>query len=541
MNLGTQPAADAGALLARIQALYDRGKLVAAHDLGKALGPLAHWPGTPGRVLAGRLAGQLAAGRLSDALLLRAGRADPHSLLAAYFRTFVLLQRHGTFIALEAMRTFELPADADREQHADWLGLSAYVYALLRDFEVAERHHAQAVELAPERTFRWVERSTLYELEDRYAEALQAAERAMAADPGFTPRSPAERAAADAARAQRRKPSRCCARSCRTSTAPRSPSSSRSSSTRPATTTAALASLTRGEKLAVIADKGLADWLAQRRCDAWLRLGDLDRALEQARASRNPHYKAFVERVEAGRHENRRVQLPVGFVRQHHMTCAPATLTAISRYWSKPADHLEVAEAICYDGTPHHSERRWAVEHAFVAREFRVTWEVTRALIERGVPFTLTTVYPSYAHLQAVIGFDALQGTLVIRDPTEPTHGEFVEQPFFEWSQANGPRGMLLVPPEEAHRVEGIALPDAELYDLLHAVQDALVDHRRDDAVALCERLAQPGAGAPHRFRGTALARQLRRQRHRSPRERSRRCCACSRKTFPCACTRPGC
>ncbi len=248
--------------------------------------------------------------------------------------------------------------------------------------------------------------------------------------------------------------------------------------------------MTRGEKLAVIPDKGRADWLAQRRCDAWLRSGDLDRALEQARASRNPHYKAFVERVEAGRHQNRRVQLPVGFVRQHYMTCAPATLTAISRYWSKPADHLEVAEAICYDGTPHHSERRWAAEHAFLAREFRVTWETTRALIERGVPFTLTTVYPSYAHLQAVIGFDALQGTLVIRDPTEPTHGEFVEQPFFESCQANGPRGMLLVPAEEAHRIEGVALPDAELYDLLHAVQDALVEHRRDDAVALCERLA---------------------------------------------------
>ena len=97
---------------------------------------------------------------------------------------------------------FELAADADREQHADWLGLSAYVYALLRDFEVAERHHAQAVELAPERPFRWVERSTLYELEDRYAEALAGRRAGDGRGPRFTPRGPAERAAADAARAQ---------------------------------------------------------------------------------------------------------------------------------------------------------------------------------------------------------------------------------------------------------------------------------------------------------------------------------------------------
>ena len=28
------------------------------------------------------------------------------------------------------------------------------------------------------------------------------------------------------------------------------------------------------------------------------------------------------------------------------MTCAPATLTALARYWGREADHLEVAEAI---------------------------------------------------------------------------------------------------------------------------------------------------------------------------------------------------
>src|SRR5262249_10086596 len=115
---------------------------------------------------------------------------------------------------------------------------------------------------------------------------------------------------------------------------------------------------------------------------------------------------------------------------------------------------------------------------------------------------TLTTVYPSYAHLQAVIGFDALQGTLVIRDPTEPTHGEFVEQQFFEWSQANGPRGMLLVPAQEADRIAEIVLPDAELYDLLHAMQDALVEHRREDAVSLSEQLARAAPGHRIAFEG---------------------------------------
>src|SRR4029078_11346090 len=98
------------------------------------------------------------------------------------------------------------------------------------------------------------------------------------------------------------------------------------------------------------------------------------------------------KRLEKGGGRGKRVGLKVGFVRQHHMTCAPATLSAISRFWSMPADHLEVAEAICYDGTPAHSERRWAEDHGWATVEFSVTWDAARALIDRGVPFTLTTV-----------------------------------------------------------------------------------------------------------------------------------------------------
>ena len=42
----------------------------------------------------------------------------------------------------------------------------------------------------------------------------------------------------------------------------------------------------------------------------------------------------------------------------------------------------DVAEAICYDGTPNHSERQWAAEHGWWVREFTATWDTTRALID---------------------------------------------------------------------------------------------------------------------------------------------------------------
>ena len=52
-------------------------------------------------------------------------------------------------------------------------------------------------------------------------------------------------------------------------------------------------------------------------------------------------------------------------------------LASLSRFWKMPADHLEVAAAICYDGTPDHRERAWAEEHGWYCREFAITWDST--------------------------------------------------------------------------------------------------------------------------------------------------------------------
>jgi tetratricopeptide (TPR) repeat protein len=480
--------------LARVHALYQRGKLIAAFEAGRRLGPLASWPGTEGRVLAGRLAGQLGARRISDALFLRAVRADPNSELAGYYHTSALLSRRGAFAALEALRRSQFATLADRQLAGDWYGLAAHIYGHLRDFDTAEANLAKAFELAPSDSYRWVERSALFELEDEYVEALNVARRSMDMDPAS--RASIMQVASLLMLHDRGTEARELLRG-KLQEVESAPLAFQLAHIEyeAGDYVCALGSLEFGERLAPIPDKSLQEYLAQRRCDAYLRLGDSERALQQARLCVARQYQAFVERIESGKHEARRTQLAVAFVRQHHMTCAPATLTAISQYWSKPVDHLEVAEDICYDGTPHASERRWAVEHGYVAREFRVDWDSAQALIDRGVPFTLTTVYPASAHLQAVIGYDALRGTLVIRDPMQPTQGEFAEKPLFGFSAANGPRGMLLVPVEQAQRVADLSLPEAQLYDLLHEMQCALTEHRRDDALSACTRLAAMAPG----------------------------------------------
>ena len=163
-------------LLARVLELYERGELLAAFEAGRRLGPITSWPGTEGRVLAGRVAGQLGARRVSAALFLRAFRADRESALAGYYYTSTMLARHGAFAALRILRSYELSSLADQGLAADWHGLAAQIYGQLRDFDTAEAHIAMAFDLTPSQSYRWIERSALFELEDEYAQALAAAQ-----------------------------------------------------------------------------------------------------------------------------------------------------------------------------------------------------------------------------------------------------------------------------------------------------------------------------------------------------------------------------
>ncbi|MGH9799860.1 MAG: tetratricopeptide repeat protein, partial [Blastocatellia bacterium] len=205
-------------------------------------------------------------------------------------------------------------------------------------------------------------------------------------------------------------------------------------------------------------------------------------------------YKTIAERLRQVTPDKKRVELPVGFIRQHHVTCAPATLTTISRFWQMPAEHLSIAEQICYGGTTDHSERKWAEQNGWVAREFCVNWEDTVKLIDRGAPFTLATVEPGNAHLQAVIGYDAIRGTFLMRDPYLRSLGEGLSPEMMDHYRSCGPRGMAMVPKEKAALLDDLELKDAPLYDKQHAIQRALFEHRREEAFQIWRQMQSEAA-----------------------------------------------
>ena len=478
--------------IARIQSLYDEGMFTRAYTEAAPLGPLQHWQGTEARVLAGRLASQLSSDRLGDALVLRAWRADRAVPAAVLYGSMVMHSIRGTLAALDMLDASGILL-SDNPLRWDATAYAAYLHGCYRDFETAELMINQALEKSGT-PWIWSQRAALYEMDDRYEDALEAAKYALKLNPRsrtaiqYTSRfyslferdEEAMNTLSDALKLIE---------------SPRIAAQLANLEIEHGQFEKALATLNHFDQLALIKDKRTHSWLAGRRCDIYSHMGDNQRALEQARFSTAGFYKKIAERLERATPASRRVMLPVGFVRQHHMTCAPATISALSRYWSKPADHLELAEAICYDGTPHHSQRIWANEHGWHVREFTADWETSRALIDAGIPFTLSTVHPGSAHLQAVIGYDMARGVLFIRDPYDRTHTEFAEKAFFESYASSGPRGMAMVPDEVRARLDALDLPDAALHDLAQEIQSALLVHDRQRAETACDTLEQSAPG----------------------------------------------
>lgn len=468
-------------VLAEIAALYQGGKYMDAWRHSSLMPPFEAWPGAEGLLLAGQLAVQLGNDSFGRHLHVRAHKLEPDHPDAIFYRACAVWFRHGPLESLRFLKT-ALPAAnkaATNQQRAHLLLLEARILAAYRDFSAAEALAENARLLTPDDPWVWVELSALRECQDQYGQSLADASRACELAPRYRPSVEAkaralcllgrrDEAIALLTDALEELQSATLARQLATQYFERGEFEK------------ALVELDRADAFSPLADRACKQWLAARRCDAMSRLGRRADAAAQARQAGEGYYTVIAERLEKPPAETpRRVQLPVGFVRQHYMTCAPATLSAIAAFWKKPVDHAALAQAICYDGTPDHVERHWAQTNGWIAREFRVTWETAVALIDRGCPFTLTTVFTHNAHLQAVIGYDSAPGTLLIRDPYHDTHGECLASFFLDAQAPHGPRGMVLVPAEQASLLDGIELPEAALYDRWFLLRRAIATHDR--------------------------------------------------------------
>jgi tetratricopeptide (TPR) repeat protein len=482
--------------LARIAKLYDEGFYLQAYRESAAAGPLQHWEGTEARLLAGRLAANLGGQRLARLLFLKTWRRDPHNPHASWFHARYLLDTRGPWVALQFMKAIGTFPDADRERRSHWLSLYAHIYGRTRDFDNAANWLAQAEALGGDDPWVLIERAALSSMEDREEAGIRAARRALEIQPWHRPAVQwlahflVQREQDDEAlRLLTEASSRIESYAVTYQLAVLQLETGRYPEARD--------NFEAAVRLAPLLDKSLQPEMAARRSEAAYHCGDFEKASAWAREAKSHFYEVQADRLKDPPAERKRVCLPVGFVRQHHWTCAPATMAAVCRFWSMPGSHLEVAAAITYAGTPNHSERQWAIDNGWFTKEFTVTWDSARMVLDAGMPFSLTTPEVSSSHLQAVIGYDDVRKTLIIRDPGDRHQVEMLAEGLDRY-RSSGPRGLAMVPAAEKHRLESLALPDTELYDQIFRMERALETHDRTSAEETCRQLT--GSAAEHRM-----------------------------------------
>ena len=488
-------ASDSASPLGQVLSLYEAGQYIDAYTAGAELGPLHQWRSADGRVMAGRLANNLGAPRLGRALHWLGWREFPEHPYCQYYGAMAYWSRFGPVRAWERFRDVEMPESSDARVRADWLAMKALLLSSFRDFSRADALLIQALELDPDSSWLHVELCEILDRQDLHEDGLRAAREALKLQPWFRP---AIQSAGHKLVQLRRDDEALALLTEATEHLQSGDVWCQLGMLQQELKQydAAWHSLMEAERFWPMAgaDSHHKQWLAAHRSDIAYYRRDYAHAIQLAREVDRPFYKRLVEVLEKAVAEppqrEPRVQLPVPFIRQHHETCAPATLTSIAQYWQKSIKHEEVVERICYEGTQASDERRWAEENGFFAREFRITRESADALIRAGVPFTLNTVEPTSAHLQAIVGIDDFRETFLIQDPSERHVGESSIEKLLERYSSTGPRGMVMLPLEEKARIESIELPDAEMYDLHYRVDRALAEHRRSDAVADVEAMA---------------------------------------------------
>lgn len=470
-------------LLSTIRALADHGLSFLAFPVLERLLAL---PQPEAHTLAARVMRHVGGHRHSDATIWRLLRKYPDHPQVALDGLRTMIGRKGLYRGwlFYTSTTLQNPS---RVIEAEWLALGGWLFSQLRDDQAAEEAYNRALELEPENPWVWVEYGHGLEAQDRYDEAVKAMEQALEINPYY--RAAIQGLAhlytlvgRDDEGLQLMKRMAPQLQSCDMWMQLAGIMHERQQFEREEFC------LNKGKELAPLADKLFLKWVESRRVDSLIAQGRLDEAHPLCVALGDPASLALAERLQAEGAKAKHVFLPVGFVRQHHMTCAPATLSALSLFWGKQAEHLDVAEKICYDGTSLTSERAWAEEQGFIATEFTVRWEVACALLNAGIPFTLATVGTNSGHLQAVVGYDTLQQALLIRDPFMRIHKEFNITGLLEGHRSSGPRGMILLPQEQAYRLDGIELPDAAHWTVYYQLMRALDVHERAAAGELARK-----------------------------------------------------
>jgi cellulose synthase operon protein C len=483
-------AEDPQAVFPRIVQLLDQSQTLDAYNLALEIElPIDKWSEPDKMLLASRLARHLGGAALSVRLACEAYRQRPNLSRFLTSKIYALTGQRRIFTAWQLSNRFKQCESETALEKVDALVCQAQLSLVFRDFENARSFLSEADKIAPESPWVLTEHSRLSAEQGEPLAALRYVDQALAFHPCFRPA--VQQKVQYLQTLQRDEEALELLESARHHVQHHgiavqllliySEQENWSQS---------LEMIQEARSLAPLADKAFENFCSTKEADARTGLGDWQRAAAQAeKAASVKFYAQLAQTLRSPIPAPRRVKIPVPYVQQQYRACAPATLSAITTFWGRPISQEMLIEDICYDGTTDFAERRWAQNDGWCVKEFKVTWDAARALLNEGIPFIVTTTEIESGHAQALIGYDTVRQSFLMRDPGVRHHTEAAYDEFLKHYEAVGPRGLLLLPQPMASILTKIQLPESDLYDLHYKINCALDNHDRATAENTLQQL----------------------------------------------------
>ncbi len=492
-----------------ILALYNQNRFLDAYRLTEAAWDrpeVADTLDARETLLAGRLARRLGSGKFARGLFKRARELAPEHPAVRFYTRDLLHPRTSILDLLEAFEAEPVPESADDNLRSVWAATHAISLSSVRDFERARERIALARDSDPDEP--WVdacEAGVLYD-QDRWAEALAAAEHAWDRCPGL----PYGSAVLGFSLAALGRPAEAASRLLRWSAA-----SPQSWEVLELGLRFATDALERGDEsvlehlpgglyestgrvleLAPLADRRLEIRVACLRADAAKREGRREELLRHARTARTYFFNRVAENLRDNAGGKRSV-IEHERVRQRHNTCLPASVVTCASAFGEAVDHDRLVERMTYDGTPTWRIVEWAEENDWSARPFLAQPEACFRLVEAGFPFVLTLRRFGWAHAVAAVGVDAGMRTLIYHEPSHGRLGEILIDQIGEGEAPLGPECLAVAPPDAAGRLAEIELPGEDFARAQVGMHRALQTQSLASALEIASEFARGHDDSP--------------------------------------------
>jgi len=415
-------------------------------------------------ILGGRMAARLGGLRLSRRLFRTAGTRYPEDARARYFGQKLWTRGWKLFEELRSWEKNPELDNADDITQSSWLASQGVMWAALRDFDRAHRCMARAKELGERESWVFSCESSVLGLEDRWEEALRAAETSWEMCPG-TPygahslgeslvslrriREAAERLSAATENCQSFEVTQTsCWHVCALA-------ETAEGDERKRILMQAEELAERLTELAPLADREARGWFARMHLDI-AGLKDDHGAMEKwAEEVRSPFHRKALENLRKNP-QGLRVRMPFRRAMQRHDECLPTSVASALAAMGTTIDAEEMAAEITFGGTPEWAAAEWLEKRGLVVRFFAVQAEIASSLIRNGFAFVMTLEGDANAHAVAAVGLDEATRTLIIHDPSMLRTTEQLLETVGKNETPLAPKGMIAVPREQSGRLDAL-------------------------------------------------------------------------------------